>query len=277
MGWTKLARVVFPAMIVLSLFAGCSNDPEPQDELPPGVTEGSPTVGLPTGTASGTPPVATVSTCENEATVVADPARQVGGSTSADVDGDEALDDVFIAADSSAPAECAAFIVARLATGETTSAPIWEIGRTGGLPQPRIHGMIDVDGVPGSEILVDEAAGASTQFVGVYVISDGDLVEVTVDGTLPSGSVAETSDLFAYGGSVGHLDAVDCADEGIVVSSATPSSDQDEQAEGIYDVERHFYLFEGSKLEREDVVREKLPVDEIDSLPEFGGSLFGSC
>ena len=278
MDWTKWVRVVFPAIAALMLLAGCSGDPDTGDELPPGVTEGSPSVGLPTGPASATPTaVATASTCPNEAAVVADPVKQLGGSRPADVDGDGRFDDVFIAADSAAPAECAAFVVARLSSGTTVAAPAWEIGRDGGLPQPRIHATVDVDGRPGSEILVDEAAGASTQFLGAYVFSEGDLVEVTVTGTLPSSSVTGTSDLFAYGGSVGHLDAVDCVEEGIVVSSATPSTDGDEQAEGIYIVERHFFVFDGATLQREDVAKEKVPVDQLARLPEYGGTPFGSC
>ena len=276
MDWTYRARVVFPLLVAVALSAGCSGGEPSGDGLPPGVSEGSPTIAPATGSATASPPATSgAGECPNEAEV-ADVSRQVGPSVTGDVDGDGTLDSVFLATDGTGPPGCAAFVVAELAAGATIAAPAWEIGPEGGLPQPRLHSMVDLNGVPGVEVLVDEAAGASTQFVGAYVYSGGDLVKVDVSGT---GATDEGSgDLFPYGGSVGHLEAADCAPDGrLVVSTATPSSNGADAAEGIYVVQRRFFVFDDAALDLDETVRTKLPIDDLTRLPEFGAGPFGSC
>ena len=75
------------------------------------------------------------------------------------------------------------------------------------------------------------------------------LERITVAGALGGGAPAGGEDLFAYGGSVGHLSAVDCTgDGGVVISTATPGAARSEAEQGIYDVERLRYgalLFRG--------------------------------
>ena len=280
MSWTRPRARWFPPVAALLLLVSCSGDVESDPELPPGVVEGSPEILG--GTTTATPIIspsttAAASTCPNEAAAL-DPARQLGTSTSADVDGDGVQDGVRIAADpASSNTACTTFVVVEASSSGTVAAPVWEIGSMGGLAQPRVHGFANLDGRPGDEILVDEAAGASTQFVGAFVYFDGDLQRITVEGSFGSEEVPGGADLFPYGGSVGHVEAADCTDDGVVVSVATPSSEPGDAEEGIYRVERRIFVFDGPTLEREDVEVHNVPIDELERFPEYAAGPFGSC
>ena len=196
----------------------------------------------------------------------------------ADVDGDGASDDVHVAMDDAGGEGCAAFLVVERADGETVAAPVWEIGAQGGLPAPRINGFVDIDGRPGVEVLVDEAAGASTQFIGAFVYLDDDFQRITVEGGVEGTvGVPGASDLFPYGGSVGHFEMVDCAGERVVVASATPSDEPGAAEGGIYEYRRRFYSFDGATLEKEDTEVHEVPVTGFGRFEEFGGSPFGNC
>lgn len=279
MGWTERLRRWFPLIAVAFLFAACSGGEPEVGELPPGVFEGSPSVGIATPSASVSPSAAvSVASpeCPNEDAVAGDPARQIGPSLSADVDGDGAADDIHLAVDETGGEGCAAFVVVELASSGVDAAPVWQVGPQGGLPAPRIQGFVDIDGAGGQEIVVDEAAGASTQFVGVFIYTDGALQRVTISGGLDSTSAPGTENLFPYGGSVGHVEAVDCASTGtVVISTATPGSTQDGQ--GLYEIERRFYSFDGALLEREDVETHQVPIARLSRFPEYASSPFGSC
>lgn len=275
MAWTDGRRGWFPLAVTLLVLVACSGGAE-NEELPPGVVEGSAPVAPPVATsAAPSPTTTTAAGCSNETAVASDPGLRVGTAREADVDGDGDLDTVALASDPAGPAGCSWFVVADI--GDSVVAePVWEVGPESGLPQPQLRGLLDIDGQPGSEILVDEAAGASTQFVGAFVFVEGDLERVTAEGGIAEGT-GSFDDLFPFGGSVGHIEAVDCVGEQVVVSTATPSSDQDEMAEGIYEVERRFYEFDGATLERIDTERVDAPVDQLDRFPEFGTSPFVSC
>ena len=278
MVWTERLRRWFPLVAVAFLFVACSGGEPETDELPPGVFEGSPSVGLATPSASVSPsasaPVA--ADCPNEEAVAGDPARQIGSSLSADIDGDGASDDIHLAFDESGGEGCAAFIVVELASTARDAAPVWQIGSQGGLPAPRIHGFADIDGAGGQEIVVDEAAGASTQFVGAFIYADDALQRITVSGGLGSTSAPGTESLFPYGGSVGHVEAVDCVSPGrVVVSGATPGSTQD--GEPLYEIERRFYVFDGAVLERDDAETQQVPIARLNRFPEYASGPFGSC
>jgi hypothetical protein len=214
--------------------------------------------------------------CPNQTAVANDPARQVGSTVTTDVDGDGATDEVHLASDGAGGEGCSAFVVVELASSTVVAAPVWEVGSQGGLPAPRIHGFVDIDGAGGQEILVDEAAGASTQFVGAFIYIEEGLERVTVSGGLSESSAAGTESLFPYGGSVGHVEAVDCAEEGtVVVSTATPGPTQNGQA--LYEIERRFYAFDGAVLETEDVETAEIPIARLNRFPEYASSPFGSC
>lgn len=279
---TDLTRVLvrwFPLIVVSCFLVACSSGEPEVNELPPGVTEGSPSIGVAAPTTSASPSIQpTAVACANEEAVAGDPARQIGPSTSTDVDGDGAPDEVKLASDPQGTAGCTAFVAVETATGGTVAAPVWEIGTEGGLPQPRLHGFVDIDGRAGDEILIDEAAGASTQFVGAFVYIGDSLQRVTVEGGVESESAPQVGNLFPYGGSVGHIEAVDCAGEGsVVISIATPSSDRSDAEEGIYDIERRIYLFDGAVLERQEIENHRVPVDRLNRFPEYSSSPFGSC
>ncbi|HET7483674.1 MAG TPA: hypothetical protein VFK89_12535, partial [Actinomycetota bacterium] len=199
---------------------------------------------------------------------------QRGPSLRADVDGDALADEIYVALDPASGPPCAAFVVVVTASGPI-SEPVWEMGSQAGLPEPRLHGTVDIngDGVP--EILVDEAVGASTQFVGALIATDGDLRRVEPGG---NGDGA-TDGLFAYGGSVGHLEGVGCASEDrVVMSVATPGTSQQDVADGVYDVHRRFYELDGSTLKLDTTEEKHLPADRLDTeLPEFATGPFGNC
>ncbi len=146
--------------------------------------------------------------------------------------------------------------------------PLAEEGREYGLAQPRLNSLAMIDAEPGAEILVDLEQGASTQFVGIFTMHSGDLVRVRFQGE------GAPPDLFPYGGSVGHIEASECGEEPgtVVVSVATPLRDR-------YEVKRSVYRFEGAELIPDGGASERVVVapDEIQELPEFASSPFGSC
>ncbi len=96
---------------------------------------------------------------------------------------------------------------------------------------PALNALAAIDTEPGLEVVVDLVMGASTRFVGLFGMTSGGLTRVRFDGprTLPP-------DLFPYGGSVAHLDGVDCVrPQGtIVMSSASPRAER-------YVIVRRFY------------------------------------
>ena len=260
------------AIVGVSVVLVACSDAEPEPEPSPSALEpAAPTL---TPTVSASPTATEALACPNQA-VAADPARRSGGRYRMDVDGDRFPEDVFIASDPVGTLGCQAFIVVEI-QDVFYSEPIWENGADGGLPAPSIHGFADIDGDGGVEILVDEAGGASTQFVGAFVFRAGDLSRVTVPGGISSSP--ELEGLFAYGGSVGHLEAVDCAPDGtIVVSSAVPGSSQEDLENGIYSVERTFYLLRGAELRKQGATREQVPAESLNEFPEYSAGPFGSC
>ncbi len=268
-GAMRFLRTAAIAAVAAVVLGACSDDPAPEPEPSPSpldtvATTPAPTT--PTGEAA----------CPNEPEVVADPTRRLQAPVREDVDGDNFPEEIFIAFDPGGAIGCRAFIVVDI-DDTLQSVAIWEVGPQSGLPRPSIHGFVDINGEEGAEILVDEAAGASTQFVGAFVFADGSLSRITVPGGGGS-SFPELGDLFPYGGSVGHLDAVDCAEDGtIVVSTAVPGRSQEDLENGIYTVERTFFRLDGAELHKEGKTREQVPVGDLEQYPEFAAGPFGSC
>lgn len=231
------------------LLVACSGDAEPPSRAAPATT------------AAPVPDP----DCPNQEAVVTDVSLRTGDPGSGDVDGDGAVESVSVYYDPQGEVGCQAFVAAESA--DTTIAGALETWRGEfGLPMPTLNALQDVDGDGGDEVVVNMGAGASTQFVGIMVADGGVLRQVTTD--LP-GQTAPG--MFAFGGSVGHLDAVDCApDGGVVASSALPDGD-------LYRVERTFYGFSGAELIREDREVERVPIEKIDRFPEYAASPFGSC
>lgn len=241
-----------PALLCAVLVA-CS--PSPPDEPAPSPAP-----------ATATPAPSAEAPCPNQDDVVADEALAGGDSASGDVDGDGAPESVSVHFDPEGSPGCQAFVVAASDDGVVAGAlTTWRTDF--GLPAPNVKTLQEVDGEPGLEIVVDMGAGASTQFVGIVTAEDGRLEQVTSE----TGDNTVAEGLFGYGGSVGHLEAVDCAPGGGVVSSfAAPDG-------RAYRVERRFLVFDGTRLVEDRVEVERGPLGEIGALPEYRASPFGSC
>lgn len=233
---------------------------------PPATVSSSAGEATPSPTDSPTQDAA--SRCPNEAEVTSDPSARIGGALQGDVDGDGSPDDVSLAFDDRGALGCQAFLVVE-DSGESAVLAIESFDRAFGLPQPRLNRLAEVDRAPGSEVAVDLVAGASTQFVGLFTMTGGELARVEVPG-----DEFPADDLFPYGGSVGHVEASDCAGAPgtIVISTATPKGDD-------YQVTRRFFRFKGStpRVEPSSTERDRVAFEELGRFPEYRSSPFGGC
>jgi hypothetical protein len=190
------------------------------------------------------------------------------GSLRGDIDGDGQTDTATIALDPKGADGCRAFLVVRSeASALVASIPQWEPSPA--LPAPHLNSLVQITPDPGSEIVIDVTAGASTQFEGVFSVLAGRLLPVTVSGTPFPG-------LFAYGGSVGHLDGQACTPGGaIVISSAVVAGPSGTR----YRVVRRFFRASGNLLtyERDRTQHRDMSVSEMQHLPEFFGAPFARC
>lgn len=216
--------------------------------------------------AAQSPRPTTTPTCANHDEVVSDPSLAKPGSLTGDIDGDGDEDEVLLALDEAGPEGCRAFVI--VDSGDVVHAlGIEQDGMTFDLNLPQLRGLAEIDGRAGAEIIVDLVAGASTQFAGAFTMGSGPLERLeTAEG------VGSVDDLFAYGGSVGHLDGVDCtSDDEIVVTSAVPRGAR-------YLVERRFLVFDEGELRPTETERAGAPFEELaERFPELGGAPFASC
>jgi hypothetical protein len=261
-------RAAVAVAVALVLVAPACSDDEPdvraRPKPPVVITPSVPPTNSPLEVPSAPPD----SACPNQADA-ANPLNRIAGPLIGDVTGDATPDRVYLSLDEAAPPGCQAFVV----VSETTSvaAPIEGWDPSAGVASPTFNGLFQIDGRPGAEIVVNLAAGASTQFVGAFSATGGVVERVTTSSTKETSS--GSNDLFAYGGSVGHLEAVDCASGGtVVVSSAIPKGRR-------YEVSRSFYRPSGPtlQLQSSDSRRSVVAANEIDDFPEFASSPFGSC
>jgi hypothetical protein len=250
--------------VALALGSACASS---SPSAGPPVTVSS-SAGEATPSPTDSPTRDAASGCPNEADVTSDPSARIGGTLHGDVDGDGSPDDVLLAFDDRGALGCQAFLVVE-GSGESAVLAIESFDRAFGLPQPRLNTLAEVDTVPGSEVAVDLVAGASTQFIGLFTMTGGELARVEVEG-----DEFPTDDLFPYGGSVGHVEASDCAGAPgtIVISAATPRGDD-------YQVTRRFFRFRGSTptVELTSTERDKVAFEELGRFPEYRSSPFGGC
>lgn len=218
----------------------------------------------------------TSSECANESRVVNDEERVA--SLSGDVDGDGSEDTIYLVADEQAEPRCRSFLV--IDTGaRSMSAAVDPSGAARALASPSLRLTAPINDAPGDEIVVNIESGASTEFVGIFTATSEGLARVEVEGKPPGPFAQElTRDaLFPFGGSVGHMEAVDCAQEDgfVVLSAAIPSG----SAAMVYDVERRFFRAEGATLTLVPELTEKREMrnHDVHDLPEFASSPFGSC
>lgn len=215
--------------------------------------------------------------CDNEASVVDSTAVPSEGVLTGDIDGAETDDTIYIATASDADAGCASFLVVT-AGGTIYSAPVDPSGTPRSLAEPTLHSLVQLDLQPGTEIVVNLETGASTQFVGLFKITSEGLERITIEGRGPGPFAQELGqdNLFPSGGSVGHLEAVDClGPELIVMSAAIPMGDSAER----YEVERRFFRLGGTVLTLQPDATEVHEVEglTVDRFREFAASPFGSC
>jgi hypothetical protein len=188
--------------------------------------------------------------------------RGVGG----DVDGDGRSDRVYLIVDPSAEPGCRAFVVVR-SRDRLSAAALDDSLISFELGFPRLNSLPAIDSEPGLEIVVDVAQGASTSFVEVLTFSQGRPAPVrpALISGIPAG-------LFAHGGSVGHLDAVDCRRGLVMVSSAAARSRG-------YLVTRRFLEPHGSRwlLRPSLTQRNTIRPQQIGRFEEFSAPPFASC
>lgn len=261
---------------VLGLASCAGDDPEDPEgaEASPSLTAApSPTVTVTETVAPSPAETTTVSACPNQETVIADSSLRQPGRLTGDLEDDGVADEVFLAVDESAEQGCKAFIVVD-SEGAVRSAPIELPDIPFELGFPRLISMPLINQAPGAEIVVGVAAGASTQFAAVYTVVDSAIVPVLREGT-----TALQESLLAFGGSVGHQEAFDCAPEigpgVVVVSSAEPVGGG---ARFRY-VRNFFVAQEPDVFVEEPSLRESGTVrfDRFDTLHEFPNAPFGSC
>lgn len=194
-----------------------------------------------------------------------------------DVDGDGTDEEVYIAHDPEGEPGCDSFVVV-VAGSTVRTAEADPSGVPRALPVPRINSLAQIDGREGLEIVVDVEMGASTQFASVFVLAE-ELQRVELEGRAPGPFAQELAadGLLPFGGSVGHMEAVDCAaEEGYVVLSAAIPSGSDAET---YDVERRFFRVEGAafSLEPRRTETHQVRAKGVQGFPEFVSSPFGSC
>jgi hypothetical protein len=197
--------------------------------------------------------------------VVTRAAGRKRGRLRGDVDGDGAGDVLFVAVARGGRRGCRAFLAAD--TGERTlAAPIPDDFVSFDLGLPALRALAAINDAAGAEIVVDVGAGASTQFAAVFTVEDDSLLQVVPPRT-------GTAPLFAYGGSVGYLAAVDCDARGrIVMSSAVSRRDR-------YQVIRRFGTARGAVWRPDPSATERIRVSlaGLRDYHEFVRSPFGSC
>jgi hypothetical protein len=212
-----------------------------------------------------------VTGCEGGAQVVRGVEPSPSRSLRGDVDGDGAADSVFIVTDSGAQTGCRALLVfdtgnRRLAVGADTNESNPALGT------PRLSALVRIDEHGGLGVVVEVATGASTSFAGVFGVL-GERASAFRQTVAAVGA----QNLFAYGGSVGHLSGVDCLEDGAVIASeATPAPGGDP---GTYRVVRRVLaLKDGSfRLVSRLTKSVRAPVASLDRWPELVSPPFASC
>jgi hypothetical protein len=244
-----VAKALFFLLALVGIAAGC-------DPGSPGST--------PRATVAETPPGdSREPDCPNQDAVTSDPGAVRSGTLVGDVDGDGSDDTMFLAVDVDSPVGCQAFLVADIGGG-TLAEEISDPDISFDLGLPTLDGLIEVDGRSGAEVSVRILTGASTLFVGLFTVIDGELERVEVAGE------SEYGNLFPSGGSVGHLEGSDCAEDGIVVTLALPK-------ERGYEVTRSFYTLDDARAEPGERDVGYVWPRNLDKFPELAGPPFSHC
>jgi len=243
---TSIARLS-AGLMLLCLIAACDTSSSPEPETPRADEPST--------------------SCPNEEKLTTNE-RMHKGELRGDVTGDGEADVVLIGIDEEAEVGCRAllFVVA----GDRTSAVSLDSEDTDmSLGMPALEGIKQIDGEGGNDVIVNLASGASTLFAGVFVFAAGGLEQVQIEGSQPP-----VENLFAHGGGVTLLSAVDCGEDGTVLVSTAMTEGR------RYRVDRHAYesedgvlVMNSSKDETQRLSLRAIPR----SFPEFAGPPFSSC
>jgi hypothetical protein len=209
------------------------------------------------------PDATTAPDCPNQDSVTSNPEATRPRSAEGDIDGDGTSDTVGLAVDSQGPPGCRAFVVVETTNGDLIEE-IDDPELSTELGFPAVEGIVSVDDLPGDEVVVRITAGASTAFSGLFTVHEGVLTRVRV----ARGNI--NGDLFASGGSVGHIEGADCENGRVVVSLALPAGKG-------YELTRTMFEFEGAQLLPIDKERSQVSAGELDQFPEFTGPPFAHC
>jgi hypothetical protein len=205
------------------------------------------------------------SACPNESATLADDALIRPGSLHGDVDGDGVADEIRLVVDPKADPKCQAWVTVSSSGGELATA-IDEEDLLLDLGMPALERLVALDNRAGDEVLIRLRAGASTEFFTLYTVVDGTLQRVRI---FRDGKGVPAPFTLASGGSVGHLDAADCARDLVVVSSAVLEGDR-------YRVTRSFFT-PGPVLLGESTQRKMVRPNKLAEFPEFASTPLGSC
>ncbi|MFN2525095.1 MAG: hypothetical protein ABR505_02355 [Actinomycetota bacterium] len=239
------ARGLSLAAVALIWAAGCTDAPTPPALAP-----------------APSPP------CANHERAVSDESLRSEDRLTGDVDADGSDDEIALAFDTAAGEGCQVFLIVQTSAGTfgtSIAQPGMSVLRRAGIP--RLARAAEIDNRAGAEVVVDLIAGASTVHAAIFSMGSGALERLRIEGDAP-----ETDDLFPYGGSVGHIEASDCAGVGrIIVSVAVP------RGRNSYLVTRRFYKTEGSSLEPAEEEQHGVAARQLNRFPEYETSPFGSC
>ena len=174
--------------------------------------------------------------CANQERAVDAARRDRRGTLRADVDGDGARDDIWLAHSARARRRCRVLVAADIGP-DVLVAPVavGDGAPTSPLGLPSLRDALQIDARTGAEIVVDVTAGASTVFAAVFTAIEGRIEQIDARGR-----GAPARDLFAYGGSVAHVHGVDCAAGNVVVVSEAVAVGQ------RYEVTRTFLRPDGA-------------------------------
>lgn len=247
---TRTGALATALTAVLLTAAGCTGDDPPAGSDP-------------TPTPAASPRTFVSSGCANEEAVAGDISMRLAPTIVHDVDGDGADERIAIHLDPGGKGGCLAFTVVEKGR-DTYSAAVEPVADADPLTFGRIIGAAQVNGEAGVEVMVLVGAGASTQFAAVYTWGGRGLVPMEIEGGEGS---------FPFGGSTGHVDAVDCTRDRAVVSTSAVRSG------GGFAVTRRFYAPARLRFEllRGRTERTKISEQELTRFPEFRAGPFAGC
>jgi hypothetical protein len=268
---TSARRIAAWAVGVALLTAACDDGGTEVADAPPSPIVESPSIESSepetpalTATPSLEPVASALGRCPDAAATVANGELDESALLAGEVDGDGVTDAVGLIVEPSADPRCQAWVVVTSDDDGGLAAPVEEEDLVFDLGLPALERLVSVDNRAGDEILIRVRSGASTQFFVLFTAVDGEPTQVQM-----AARGSEVPFTFASGGSVGHLDAADCRDDLLVVSSAVLKGNR-------YLVRRTLYS-PGPVLRPKRKERALVRGKELNQFPEFRATPLNSC